>query len=298
MKLTDLTNYYCPIGLNGEFLFTKSNDVISTYDYLENGDIREIQVNIEEKWMTVKYFTSSTSEWDSISLNELIQRDILDLDEMGNRWEGSSLNGNPFGYGCIYNTENQLSYKGFIYDGKKVCYGTCFYEDTGDIQYEGSFYQDFYHGLGTLYNKKRELIYDGEWYYNNPLELRQLTINTTIDIKNMNMCVEEVRFCFVNREGDQEYSKIKSFQLIGYSHLKRMTIKHDCGFENVREFIIENCNVLETVSIGYHCFHSSSEQGLFAIRDCERLKTVAIDDLSFEKMCLRVEFKSMELWNE
>lgn len=298
MKSAKITNYFCPIGLNGEFLLTKSNHVISTYDYLENGDIREIQVNTEEKRMTVKICTKSTLEWDSIPLVNFIQHDIIDLDDMGDRWEGDSLNGSPYGYGCIYNSENQLSYKGFIYDGKRVCYGTCFYVDTGDIEYEGSFYQNFYHGLGTLFDKKRKLIYKGDWNYNNPLELKQLTIKSAIDIKNLNMSVQEVTFCSVKTKGDEDYSKIKSFKLIDYSHLKRITVKTDCGFDNVKEFIIENCNILEIVSIGQCCFHSSSEQGLFAIRDCEKLKSVSIDDSSFEKAYKIVEFKSIERLNE
>ena len=38
----------------------------------------------------------------------------------GERWEGNSLNGLPFGYGCVYNSENQLIYEGFMFNGMKM----------------------------------------------------------------------------------------------------------------------------------------------------------------------------------
>ena len=64
------------------------------------------------------------------------------MSENGERWEGDSLNGKPYGYGCIYNSENQLVYKGFMYNGKKVCYGTEFFGDIGIVEYQGDYYED------------------------------------------------------------------------------------------------------------------------------------------------------------
>ena len=37
----------------------------------------------------------------------------------------------------------------------KVCYGQEFYEDTGNIKYEGFYYCNHYFGYGILYNKKK-----------------------------------------------------------------------------------------------------------------------------------------------
>ena len=47
-----------------------------------------------------------------IDLKELIKGDTIDMKENGCRWEGDSLQHKPFGYGCIYNSENQIIYKG------------------------------------------------------------------------------------------------------------------------------------------------------------------------------------------
>ena len=113
-------------------------------------------------------------------LSELCKHDIIDLSENGERWEGDSLKGQPFGYGCIYDENNQLIYSGFIFEGMKVCYGKNFYGDCGFEEYVGCFYKNMRHGYGKLSDKKKEVIYEGEWVYNQPLELSTICINEMI----------------------------------------------------------------------------------------------------------------------
>ena len=87
--------------------------------------------------MKVREKKKETEEWNEINLDRLQAGITIDLNENGDRWEGDSLNGNPFGYGCIYHSENQLIYSGFIFEGLKVCYGTELYGDVCIVEYEG-----------------------------------------------------------------------------------------------------------------------------------------------------------------
>ena len=81
-----------------------------------------IECNIEEKWMTVKQRWKYEMEWSEVNLDCLVQEDIINISDRGDRWEGNSLYGVPFGFGCYYNEENVLTYKGFVFDNKKMCY--------------------------------------------------------------------------------------------------------------------------------------------------------------------------------
>ena len=65
--------------------------------------------------MKVKSRDEECSEWIEMNLNNLKRGIVIDLNEKGDRWEGDSLEGIPFGYGCVYNSENQLIYKGFVF---------------------------------------------------------------------------------------------------------------------------------------------------------------------------------------
>ena len=132
-------------------------------EVLQDGSIREIECDIEEKWMKVRTRRENSLDWFEIDLSELNDGTVMNMNENGDRWKGSSLKGNPFGYGCIYNSENQLKYTGFMFEGMKVCYGIEMYEDVGIVEYEGGYYVNARCGYGKLYTNDNKLKYEGEW---------------------------------------------------------------------------------------------------------------------------------------
>ena len=97
------------------FLYTQSK-------VLADDAIQVIECNIKEKWMKVKEKYNQCLDYVNIKLDCLKEHDILDLNDNGMRWEGYSLDGHIYGYGCSYNEDNCLIYEGFIFKGKKVCY--------------------------------------------------------------------------------------------------------------------------------------------------------------------------------
>ena len=73
-----------------------------------------------------------------------------------------------------------------------MCYGIELYGDVSLVEYEGEFYNGMRYGNGKLCNKKNELIYEGEWYMNNPLELYSLRIERELkECAETSACLDE-----------------------------------------------------------------------------------------------------------
>ena len=102
-------NAYYQTGLSGNCYVEKEGAVYSHSEEMENGLIRVIKCDLENMFMKVRT-QSENGEWNELELNNLKERDTIDLNDKGMKWEGNSLNGSPFGYGSIYN-ENKNAIK-------------------------------------------------------------------------------------------------------------------------------------------------------------------------------------------
>ena len=233
---------YYRFGYSGCNFLSVNRSVYTQSELLPHGIVREIQCDKDDKWMKVRERKAEDEEWIEISLDEVKHHDIIDLNENGDRWEGDSLNGSPFGYGCIYNSENQLIYSGFIFEGLKVCYGVELYGDVSLVEYEGGYYNGMRYGNGKLYDKKNELIYEGEWYMNNPLETSSVKIDRELKEEDIHFGLEELEI------GDDCLDNIECFKLIGYYHLKKL-ILHKNRIMRMNCFCIEDCNELVNIEL-------------------------------------------------
>ena len=138
------------MGLSGDnYLLEQRNQYICS-STLSNGLIQWIECDNINKSMKVKTRSENVVEWNALNLNDLIKDDIIDLSENGERWEGDSLDHLPYGYGRIFNSENQIVYEGFVFNGMKVCFGKEYYEDVGIIEYIGHFYNNKRNGNGIF----------------------------------------------------------------------------------------------------------------------------------------------------
>ena len=254
-------------------------------DIILNDLIRVIECNIDEKWMTVKVRNTTEENVIEVDLSELKKGVVVDLDERGTRWEGDYLNGCPFGYGCIFNENNELVYTGFIFEGMKVCYGSDFYGDIGIVEYVGGYYNNKRFGYGKLYDKKNKLIADGEWINNQPINNRSLHIENTLNEDLIHFGLKEITI------GNKVNCKYPLFQLRNYFHLMRITIGNN-SCSDVQSFIIENCNELASIDIGSNSFcndynmnslfkDKQKQLSIFSIKNCANLRTTVIDTKSF-----------------
>ena len=238
-------DFHYQIGLSGNNYVEKEGAVYSHSEQMENGLIRVIECDLENKCMKVRT-QSENGEWNELELNNLKERDTIDLNDKGMRWEGTSLNGSPFGYGSIYNEDNNLIYEGFMFERMKVCYGKEFYGDSGlnIVEYEGNYYQNKRFGYGELFDKKKKVVYEGEWINNNPIEKRSIVFDEVIKEEEFHFGIKEITIgnkCQYN--GDTLIIK-------GLGHLKRIIIGDDC-MDSVTRFelksIISNCEYSESI---------------------------------------------------
>ena len=140
----------------------------------------------------------------------------------------------------------------------KVCFGCVFSGDMEIIEYIGNFYENERHGYGILYDKKGNVIYDGDWYRNNPVELYSIRIERELKENDIHYCIEELMVC------DKCKCDIKEMKLNGFNHLKRIEIG-DKSFSDVNIVAIMNCNELKEIITKNDSFHYTTSVTLSSI---------------------------------
>ena len=278
-----------PFGVRGNQFLSTKNSIYIQSEILANMKVRVIECDIEEKWMKVREKRENEMGWIEMEYEDVKKGDILDLNENGVRWEGDSLNGSCYGYGCIYDEENHIIYNGFMYEGKKVCYGKDIYGDIGLVEYEGGYYNGMRFGYGRLYNKKNELVYEGEWYNNSPLNERRIEIHEELKEEDIHFGLEEIVI------GENCLKNVSCFKLIGFNSLKKLVI-HKNSLERMEMFSIENCNELvDVIMDGENSRTITNEQSrTFRTCNCSNCEDVIIGDNWFAN-CNSVELNSIFL---
>ena len=282
-----------PVGLSGQYFLNVKGIFYSQSECLENNRIQVIQCNNIDKWMKVKIKEIDKEEWTEINMDGLKHGVTIDLSDRGDRWEGDSLNGQPYGFGNFYDENNHIIYSGFIYNGKKVCWGSEFFGESGIIEYEGEYYKNMRFGYGRSYDKKSNILYEGEWLNNQPIELTNVTLSKEMKENDISFGVKEL----IIEDGYE--GKGCNFILHSYPHLKSLHIGRNC-FSNVIVFEISNCTELEEVFIGECSFNginkdskeNKNENGIFRITDCLKLKKISVGVKSFENYYGSLEMKS------
>ena len=207
------------------------------------------------------------------------QNQVLDLSDNGERWEGDMLNGEPYGWGVLYDSENRMVYEGFRIGEVNVCYGRSYYPDLGMIEYEGVVYGGKRWGNGAWYNRKGEVIYDGEWMNNDHLEKR-IVINEGSQFLHNH--IEEL----VVKDKCCNGSEWTSFDFSILFKLRELQVGNYC-FENVNEVKLTGLNQLERVVIGKSSFTKKKNNAgndpnrHFYLKNCERLRELKIGYFSF-----------------
>ena len=82
---------------------------------LEVREEKEVLVNVERKQLLNAF---------KMEMNEVEHNRVLDLSDEGDRWEGDVLQQEPFGWGVLYDEDNNRRYEGFRIGSSNTCYGT------------------------------------------------------------------------------------------------------------------------------------------------------------------------------
>ena len=177
------------------------------------------------------------------------------LSEDGSRWEGDWYNNKPFGFGSVYDGEDNRIYSGFMFEGKKIGYGTEYFADNHKVDYCGNFINDKRHGWGTTYDRNGNKLYEGEWGYG----------------------INQFSSCIIY--GNKKYYELINFDVI------ELIIEDNCFSCFEGDLVIENIELLQYISIGEN---SVSNATSFTVRNCKNLCIIDIEDgaFSFAKMMI------------
>ena len=259
---------------------------------------------------------------EGVDVSGMKHNEILDLSVDGDRWEGDVLNGNPYGWGVLFDKRNRMVYEGFQINGVHVCYGRAYYADLSKIAYEGEWCEGMRWGRGTQYNRNGKIVYDGEW-------LSDGHGKTSVALRKGNELlhnhIEELTVCdnACNREewkvldlsllpllkdlaiGSECFGCIEEVKLIGLTELKRVVIgkKSFCNSRScdddsaVRHFHLKNCPSLVSLKIGKSSFHNFTVCEIESVDSLELIEIGEMDNLCcFERASL--ELKSILIHEE
>ena len=256
---------------------------------------------------------------DGIDVSEVKHKQILDLNDEGDRWEGDMLNGEPCGWGVLYDKDNHKVYEGFRIGGVNVCYGRS-YSDIERIEYEGGICHGMRWGRGVQYDRSGLVVFDGEWMNDDHLDTCVVITEASALFHNR---VEELVVgdgCCNGKEwnrldldlvpslkslsiGDGCFANVSEVRLVGLSELERVVIGKisftKSGFCSVpdRDFYLKNCPQLKLLVVGNQSF---SGYTVCEIEDVDALEVIEIGDLngrSFNFYSASLELRSILIHN-
>ena len=257
-RLIQINYRNCFIGLFQRKGLTVNGEWITSILINEVCQYRYIQYNIITKELKMSKKGDKGFDYTSISSSNTESNSIMDISNNGLRWEGSSLKNVPFGYGSLYNNDNKLIYRGVMIGNKRECFGIEFYPGIGKIEYIGCYSNNERHVFGMLYDRKGELVYEGDyWFGSTKGELvNEVTVKR---IENDNNLVHSLIRKLVIVEGCGN-EILDGLELRGYDNLESVKIKKN-SFINISFLRISDNDVLNSIVIegddcGYGAFNN------------------------------------------
>ena len=172
---------------------------------------------------------------------------ILNLNDEGERWEGSILDRMPFGWGKRFDEDGALMYEGFSVNDKYCLYGREYYPDVGTVRYEGNWCDGMRCGRGVLFDKRGQKVYEGEW------------VNDTNAIEKELVVTDP--------------SLLPPFT----SLLELLTVGENCCNAN-ESLLLNDLPRLKVVSIGSNSFGAENQELLFSCVNCPELVSITLGD--------------------
>ena len=255
---------YC-VGLFKEEGLLVKGDWVICISKNENGVYEHFDYNLKTKELKMSKIDNSESEFISVSNSIIESNCVIDISIDGKRWEGSCVNGSPFGYGSLFNSSNLLIYQGVMIRDKKECFGIEFYPDLSQIEYIGCYWNNERHGFGMLYDRKGELLYEGDWLcgssdYDKNVILKGIDNDEMVHSLIHELVIDEECGCYY--DGD--------LRLCGFVNLERIVVKKN-SFQNVNSLEISDNSVLRSIEIEVGEWRDDGWSGSFS-----NVKTVLI----------------------
>ena len=208
-------------------------------------------------------------------LSEMKQNEVLDLNDEGERWEGDVLHDQPFGWGVLFDSDNRRVYEGFRIREVNVCYGRSYYPDVQKVEYEGEIVNGKRWGRGIQYDRSGLVMYEGEWMNDERVEKR---VEVSDETQRFHSWIEELTLL----RGCEIHSKTLQFSLL--PHLRVLHV-HGMIIDSVSRVELIGMRALEKAVFECTCSDRIKRKGSFQVKNCERLKELAVADGSFQDFC-------------
>ena len=259
------SRFYLCLNDNNNYLRIQ-DEIISQIQLVDNTKQISIICNTRDLSMLVMVKDLQDNTENTIEQVQFKEFDTIDLSVEGDRWEGSTLRNQPFGFGSFYDCNGYLIYKGFYYQNSYVCYGISYYGDLGEIEFVGSFFHGKRHGYGELYDRNKQLVYAGYWLNDNPINMNDRVINSSNINQFSTFTIEDIiidsikednlffEYCpFLKSIHFTEKTKNSFNQILFYNNPELTTIVIDDQSligKQASIFQVILCHQLQSISIG------------------------------------------------
>ena len=228
------------IGLFGKFYLQNKDDKV-TCCILSNDNMKVVLV-CNKSDHSLKLVNDSDSRMEDME-NEIERGVVRQLCEDGSRWEGDWYNEQPFGFGSVYDGEGNRIYSGFMFEGKKIGFGTEYFADNNKVDYCGNFMNGLRHGWGTTYDRNGNTLYEGDWRFGKNDFEERIVIRNEEDCLIFHDLIKELEF------GEDCFNEWKDDLAIeNYPNLERIIVKEN-SLKNLNSLKICNCEKLKTIEI-------------------------------------------------
>ena len=232
----------------------------------------------EERMIEVDVDSHELLQVNGEDVSGIEHKQVLNLNDDGERWEGDVLNDEPYGWGVLYDKEGEKAYEGFRIGDVNVCYGTRYYSDIQKVEYKGVMCEGKRWGRGVQYDRKGNKVFDGEWVNDEQLSKR---VELSEENQLLHSCIEELVVGNNSCNGEEWIVLDLSFM----SKLRLLEVGDEC-FKYVDEVMLIGLNRLERVVIGKKCFTKQNSWGNdpnrhFYLKNCEKLRELKMGCWSF-----------------
>ena len=208
----------------------------------------------------------------------------------GIRFEGSVVNENPFGFGCLFDENGVVIYEGMVINWKRMGFGKST-DGNGKLEYVGTWCDDKQFGKGILYDSEGNTVYKGNWCDGHIVEDEYEGDGSDLNIK-------------VKRLKLSDSCILEDFDLSLFIDLEELSIGNDC-FKSVDTFVIDGLNHLKSLRIDSNSFtHLTSfnvwngktvndSSRSFHVLNCAELESIDICRNSFSDFGGEFELKNL-----
>ena len=223
-------------------LINKGNNVFEYVSVSKESNIKVI-CNLTDNTTTL---LRKLQDEDNFIEDEIEKNVIKQISEDGSRWEGDWLNGFPFGFGSLFDGDGNRIYSGFMFEGKKIGFGTEYFADNHKVDYSGNFINDKRHGWGTTYDRNGQKLYEGDWRcgkncdFEDKIVIKDNCEEDCLRIHDLIKALEIGENCFNEWEDD--------LIIKNYPNLQSIVVKKD-SLQNLNSLKICNCEKLKTIEV-------------------------------------------------